>query len=726
MFNFKNINKFNTFLSTTVIATPILAHYIYIFPYIYLKNIAFRSIVLIAILFALLSLLSQVKLEFKRNYILLAFGIFVLVQAVASIFGVNFLNSLFGNYERMDGLVHYLFLLAYFILLVSHFKKTVNWLVIFRVSLFSALWIILYDFFGRWGWIAQTPIAPNAGTIGNTLFFGSYLMFNIFFASLAFYIDKQKNWRSFYIVSFVALLGMLFVNASRSSILGLLVGVFVAMIWWWFKANTKIKIALASLFIISCAFVGLVFVQRQQTWVQNTLFLKRFVDIAQGDSSTQNRLLIWQVAIKSFQEKPILGYGPENAVYGLNKNYNPQISEQWFDRVHNFVLDNLLASGIFGLLSFLSIFFLAFKKIFTYAKEHYALSAILSSTLVAYLVSNLFTFDSLVTWLPLVLLLAFISFLGSQDYKTCVFERPRFVFKQTIYLQALLWVVFIFGFYFLIIKPTQANTIGFNAANYSFVQPEKSLNFYQQAFAYNTFGKKELSFALLDSTKNIIASVEIDLTIKQSFVDETEKQILAILSKDAEDIRLRMSLADVYLDFAEIDPSYNQRAIDLLAPSAEVFVNRLEIQSILARAYLQENNLLEASNYLAKSLDIYDGRQQDHLVFLSILHQLHDKERFEKYAAQYLMKFEDISTANYNKIFKYYFNLTLVPQLLDLGIVQKLMLTTTDLNLQMTFVDLYSILPDKQPIIEYITNMQTTDAKRAADLDRYFKIVKED
>lgn len=726
MLNLKITNKFNIFLATIIVTVPIIAHYAYIFPYIYLKNISFRALVLLAIFLAFTALVSQHKLEIKRNYILWAFAFFVFIQLVAAIFGVNFINSFFGNYERMDGAVHYLFLLSYFVVLLSSFKKTVNWLIILRVSLFSALWIIVYDLFGRWGWITQTPIIPNSGTIGNTLFFGSYLMFNVFFASLAFYIDKNKSWRIFYALSFAAILIMLFVNASRSSILGLLAGVFVVMIWWWFKANKKVKLALVSLFILAGAFATLVFVQREKPWVQNTLFLKRFTDIAQGDFSTQNRLLIWQVAIKSFQEKPILGYGPENAVYGLNKNYNPQISEQWFDRVHNFVLDNLLAAGILGLLSFLTIFFFAFKKIFQYAKEHYALSAILSASLVAYLVSNLFTFDSLVTWLPLVLLLAFISFLGSQDYKTYSIERPSFVFKQAVYLQVFLFILFIFSFYFLIIQPTQTNKIGFKAAVYTLIKPAQSLALYQKAFSYNTFGQQELIMALFDSTKNIIASEEVDITMKQSFVDEIEQRILNVLAKDEQNIRLRMSLADVYLDFAEIEAVYNQKAIDLLKPSLDNFNNRLEIQSILARAYIQQNDLMEASKYLVSTVEIYDGRQQDHLVLLSALYQLRDKERFHQYATKYLQKFDDISVSNYSKLFKYYFNLTLVPELLDLGVVQKLMLTETNLNLQMTFVDLYSIIPDKQPIIDYIANMQKTDPERAEDLERYFQAIKED
>ena len=65
------------------------------------------------------------------------------------------------------------------------------------------------------------------------------------------------------------------------------------------------------------------------------------------------------MAIKGFQERPILGWGQENFNYVFNKNYDPGMwgQEQWFDRTHNVILDWLVAGGILGLLAYLSIFF---------------------------------------------------------------------------------------------------------------------------------------------------------------------------------------------------------------------------------------------------------------------------------------------------------------------------------------------------------------------------------
>ena len=157
-------------------------------------------------------------------------------------------HSLTGNFERMDGLINLLSLGVYLLLLLNTLKSTKEWLWIFRTSIITSLLVVAYEIFGRWGWIGDVPIPHNAGTIGNTLFLGSYLMFNVFFALLNFYIDKKKYWKIFYLLAIVIDVVFIFINASRSSMIGLVVGLGVLLLLMFFRVNKKTEKHLSDIF----------------------------------------------------------------------------------------------------------------------------------------------------------------------------------------------------------------------------------------------------------------------------------------------------------------------------------------------------------------------------------------------------------------------------------------------------------------------------------------------
>ena len=230
------------FLVVLAIFTPLLAHQEFIFPYIYLKNIAFRALVLLMVFFIAWYAILNKKLVFKKHYILYALASFVFVQFLATIFGKNIYNSFWSNFERMEGWIYLFLLLILFLVLINIFHKTKDWVAIFRFSIMVSSAVILYDIFGRLGWISATLIQSSSGTIGNTSFFGGYLLFNTFFAGILFLIDKVKSWRIFYAVIFLLNFSMIFVNASRASVLGLLLGVIVGGVFFAIKATKKIKI----------------------------------------------------------------------------------------------------------------------------------------------------------------------------------------------------------------------------------------------------------------------------------------------------------------------------------------------------------------------------------------------------------------------------------------------------------------------------------------------------
>ena len=713
-------------LALFIMFSPLIAHYEYIFPYIYLKNIVFRFSVILGIFFMIWYSLYKDKISIKKCLIFLAFLAFLVVQILATAFGVNISNSILGNFERMDGLMHLLSLALYFLLLINTFRTSKDWLWIFRVSIITALLVIAYEIFGRWGWIGDIPIPHKSGTIGSTLFLGSYLMFNVFFSLMTYYIDRHKYWKIFYLLAILVNIIFIFINASRSSMIGLIAGLGIIILFMFFKVNKKLKILFISLLVIFLAFVGVVIAQKDSAWVQDIYFLERLTKISSADSSTNNRILTWQVAIKAFYDKPILGYGPENAMYAVSKYYNPEVSEQWFDRAHNFVLDHLLNAGILGLLSFLAIFAMAFRDCWQYLKKHYFLAATLMATLVAYLISNLFTFDSLVTWLPLVLILAFIDFLAIQDKEARQIELPLWLRKSKQIILLIIFILFSTYAYFMIIRPTQANKLGIKGAMYGQVNIDKSLSYFKQAFDYNTYGNGEIARALADTAKLKIASEELSVSDKEKIVLELEREILFILERDPINVRMRMILADIYLDMAEFDSSYIDKAIKIVEPGFVDSPERLELHAIMASAYLTKNDLGKALDYLEQSLAIYDGREQDYLNMFYLLYKHNDIEKMDTYVTKYLARFDDISIENYNIISRYYINMLAGQKLLDSGIPQHLIeLEPEVIGHRTVLLDAYNSAGLKTEALEYIASISAINPEWPDKLQKYWDLIQD-
>lgn len=67
------------------------------------------------------------------------------------------------------------------------------------------------------------------------------------------------------------------------------------------------------------------------------------------------RIIVWEGAWQAIQERPVLGYGPENFRLAYQKYFDNRLyedinfGEPWFDRAHNNLLDTLISVGALGL-----------------------------------------------------------------------------------------------------------------------------------------------------------------------------------------------------------------------------------------------------------------------------------------------------------------------------------------------------------------------------------------
>src|SRR3989344_9279283 len=171
---------------------PLLVNGNFFFPFITSKNFTFRILVELMLgLWAILAI-RDASYRPKFSWLLGALAAFLGVIAIADIFGVNFERSFWSNFERMEGLVTHLHLLAYFLVASSILNTEKLWERFFQTSIGVSIVICFYGLFQVFGFlrINQGGVRVDA-TFGNATYLAIYLLFSIF-------ITAFLLWRSQY------------------------------------------------------------------------------------------------------------------------------------------------------------------------------------------------------------------------------------------------------------------------------------------------------------------------------------------------------------------------------------------------------------------------------------------------------------------------------------------------------------------------------------------------
>ena len=164
--------------------------------------------------------------------------------------------------------------------------------------------------------------------------------------------------------------------------------------------------------------------QWNQPWFQNN---NRLRALTASKGTFQTRLVSWEGAVKDFHNHPWLGVGFGNYANVFDRQFNSRFynysrSETYFDRAHNNVLEILSDTGVIGLIAYLSILFFAFRELWLVMKKEDKYVGwsrkgqtnieliLIFCLLIAYFIQNLAVFDSLVTYVGLMITLGLIAF----------------------------------------------------------------------------------------------------------------------------------------------------------------------------------------------------------------------------------------------------------------------------------------------------------------------------
>ena len=407
------------------IFTPLIYTESTLFPFIVGKVVYLEAVVGAAAGAYLLLLLVNPIWRPRMSLLLRAVILYIVVLFIATLTGVDFVRSFWANFERMTGwfaLLHYFLL---FVIAASVFPDKLQRVRLLKTTLFVSLLVSLSAYYSllKPGFLFQTGgLAKLWGTLGNSIYLGNYMSIHLFFAALLYLENVPRRWKIFAVlVGIFDFLG--FVSAeTRGAMVGFFGAIALAVIFSFFAVkNKKVKIWILCVIVTVSALGAFLRINQSQGWVQKIPALRRLVSISLTGGTMATRGIAWNIAIESWKERPVFGWGPENFYYAFNKYYNPKslefsYYETWFDRAHNVVFDHLVFGGAAGLLAYLGIFAAAVYSLFRRWREGkigYGIFICSASVFVATFVQKLTVFDEPSSYLILFLSLAYAETLIS-------------------------------------------------------------------------------------------------------------------------------------------------------------------------------------------------------------------------------------------------------------------------------------------------------------------------
>jgi len=406
-----------SFISVFLVFTNLL------FPFITSKQIYFNILVEVLMVFWLAAVFKYPEIRPKSSFITYGLAAFFAALLVSSVFGVDFNLSFWGDIERMLGLFHAAHFFLLYLIIITVFRKAGDWRNLLIASVIAGAAICFYSLF-------KIPYS----TIGNTAYVSGYAIFNIYFALILYFRrrDEEKKKHGDWLISalYLAAAFVMLLVFSATNTRGAYVGMGISFLLFFalyafYSQSKKVKIYSSITFALMAIMVALIFMFPASKLVSGTPILRTASQISSKQVTFQTRLISWKAALKDLPHHILFGTGYGNFAITFDKYFDPSFytytsSETYFDRAHNNLVDITSTGGLISLLAYLSILAAVFYYLFK-GKREGKISInefiLLVCLLVAYFIQNLAVFDSLPTYICLMLTLGYVYWLtnGSKE-----------------------------------------------------------------------------------------------------------------------------------------------------------------------------------------------------------------------------------------------------------------------------------------------------------------------
>jgi O-antigen ligase len=420
MDNLKKLLKVFTFL-TLILGTLLWSN---TFSYGYVNAKAFALLIGFTLIISCGLILvrgERIKIAL-RNPLVLGILVFLSIHIFGTISSHDPTLSLYGDPDRATGTLLLLVLgLGAVVLGLTLTKEEARKYILLPLlfgGLLGALsvWIEIFGF-------KPLASAAGAGVFGNSSIAGTYLFASLFVTLYLLCTSSRRSHKILFLISgIIIVLNPIFINVTflrnhtnliisnetaRAATASLLYGLVVASAVYLALQSRKLwkKIGYAILFVIgSSTLVAMVLLANPTSKVHDWF----------AHHATGSRFIYWNIAWKGFQDRPVLGTGPETYGYTFQTYFNPEMmlkenaSEIWSNKPHNAYLEILSTLGILGALGYLFLisgFSLASLR---ERRRDKLVPVFFIGFLGAYLLNNIAFFDTPTSLLALYGIFAFV------------------------------------------------------------------------------------------------------------------------------------------------------------------------------------------------------------------------------------------------------------------------------------------------------------------------------
>jgi O-antigen ligase len=393
-----------------VFALPFVVVLKHLYPWVSGKIWGFQLI--IEILFPLYVLLAFRRKEYRPSkdpflYSLLAY---FAVATLAMLLGENPHRSFWDKPDRLTGMFFQYHLLAFFLMAGAVWRRAMTLPIV--ASIVSAAILSLHA-------IAQVanpaPGSDGRGsaTLGNPSYLGQYLVPHFFLCGWLVYRHWKTGLHWLWLSSAALLLIGVFMTKSKGALIGVFVGgAIAALIAAVRGAGAAKKWGRIGLALLGLAIAGFLVghkIRPIHVWLYENRLSLQYIE-----ETSDSRKLLLENAVKGVKQRPLLGWGPENFEDGFYFNYDPVTLryseyETRQDRPHNLVLEMLHNFGAIGFLAYLAVFGFAVRLALRKGRSDPAAGAVLLIAAFSQIATNLFIFETPMSYLALFFMLALVA-----------------------------------------------------------------------------------------------------------------------------------------------------------------------------------------------------------------------------------------------------------------------------------------------------------------------------
>ncbi len=646
-------------------ATPLIYQKKLFFPYDSEKGLFFRFLSEIILGLWLILIVQDSSFRPRRTPITLVLLGFTAVLMLVDVLGVNPYLSIFSNFERMAGLMMYLSVISYCLVISSIINSPKRW-VVFGISLSVIAFIVSVKA------VLQTYNAEDilinsgraVGTVGNANQLASYLLLGFFVVGILvseWILPMRKSKpifstllliiASFFLITYT----FCFIKTSaRGSLIGLILGggfmLILSLIQSKQRILKQISISiLGGLFII----MTVVFYVRETSFIKENAVLYRITHITgyNGINTLASRLNNYKVAIDGIKSKPFLGWGQETYHYTYAQYFNPKMYNDaaWYDRVHNVILEWLINGGIIGLLTYLvlwgAVLFRLWKKD---NRLNINVKIIISGFLMAYFIGNLSLFDNLLSLMAFMIVIGFINF--TAPWSVSPPPQPLAPWPMspptTFAITVFVIISTFFTLKFTCLQAYQTNQEIVKAYNAGSL--EEVIETYAQAYPKAIIGKQEIAEQLANLA-NDVANNPVPEATKKRYFEIANHVISSEIKAHPDYARLQI----LYGNMLEAQKN-NTEAITIYEKVQAIAPKRQSNLIQLAMLYAKNKEFDKAQKLLEKTY-LLEPNNEEPRVYQAIVYALENQPEQRNTIINQLT--DDAFGRHYNLI-KYSFSLT--------------------------------------------------------------------